>query len=81
MTERKWELVAVVQNPALADILQGLLEANQIMTHVVREGYQSALGIGSQPSVRIEILVPNDQTDQAHRLVEDYNSGKLESPE
>lgn len=81
MTERKWELVAAVQNPALADILQGLLEANQIMTHVVREGYQSAMGIGSQPSVRIEILAPNDQADQARRLVEDYNTGKLESPE
>lgn len=81
MTDRKWELVAVVQNPALADILQGLLEANQIMTHVVREGYQSAIGIGSQPSVRIEILSPNDQADQARRLIDDYNSGRLESDE
>ncbi|MBN2044401.1 MAG: DUF2007 domain-containing protein [Anaerolineales bacterium] len=78
MSERKWELVAFVNNPVQAEILKGLLEAHDIMVHIVREGYQAAFGIGSQPSVRIEILVPNHQAEEARKIVEDYNAGKFE---
>ena len=78
MSDRKWEMVAFVHNPVQAEILKGLLEAQGIMIHIVREGYQAALGIGSQPSVRIEILAPNDQVDEARQIIDDYNAGKFE---
>ncbi|MEJ2488180.1 MAG: DUF2007 domain-containing protein [Anaerolineales bacterium] len=74
---RGWELVAVVQDPIQAEILKGLLEANGIMIHIVREGYQTAFGITNQPSVRIELLAPNDQIDEARQIIDDYNAGKF----
>ncbi|MFN2145778.1 MAG: putative signal transducing protein [Anaerolineales bacterium] len=78
MTDRKWELVTVVHDPILAEILKGLLEAQGLMIHIVREGYQSAFGITNQPSVHIELLAPNDQIEEARQVIEDYNAGKFE---
>ena len=78
MSDRKWELVGFVNNPVQAEILKGLLEAQGIMVHIVREGYQAAMGIGSQPSVRIELLAPTDQVEEARQIIDDYNAGKFE---
>jgi len=79
MTERKWELVAVVNDALQAEILKGLLEAQGIMIHIVREGYQAVYGITGQSSVRIELLAPNDQVHEARQIVMDYNAGKFEA--
>lgn len=79
MTDRKWELVAVVHDALQAEILKGLLEAQEIMIHIVREGYQAVYGITGQASVRIELLAPNDQAEEARQIVMDYNAGKFES--
>ena len=54
MSDRKWELVTMVNDPIQAEILKGLLEAQGVMIHIVREGYQAAYGIANQPSVHIE---------------------------
>lgn len=78
MSDRKWELVAFVNNPIQAEILKGLLEAQGVMIHIVREGYQAVYGIANQPSVRIELLAPNDQVAEARQIIEDYNAGKFE---
>jgi hypothetical protein len=78
MSDRKWELVAVVNDPILAEILRGLLEAQGVMVHIVREGYQAAYGIANQASVRIELLAPNDQVNFARQVIADYNAGKFE---
>ena len=79
MTEHKWELVAVVHDALQAEILKGLLEANGITIYIVREGYQTAYGITGLASVRIELLAPNDQIDEARQIIEDYNAGKFEA--
>ena len=49
------------------------------MIHIVREGYQAVYGITGQASVRIELLAPNDQAEEARQIVMDYNAGKFES--
>ncbi len=78
-TDRKWSLVRIVHDPIYAEILRGLLEAQGIMVNIVREGYQAAYGIGSQPSVRIDIMAPNDQVDEAKQILADYDAGKFEN--
>ena len=77
MSDRKWELVTVTNDPIQAEILKGLLEAQGMMVHIVREGYQAAFGIANQASVRIELLAPNDQVEAARQIIDDYNTGKF----
>lgn len=78
MSDRKWELVTVVSDPIQAEILRGLLEAQGVTVHIVREGYQAAFGIANQASVRIELLAPNDQVEAARKIIADYNAGEFE---
>jgi hypothetical protein len=78
MTNKTWALVTTVSDPILAEILRGLLEAQGLTIHIVREGYQAVYGIANQPSVRIELLAPEDQVEEARQVVDDYYSGKYE---
>jgi hypothetical protein len=77
MKSQKWSLVTILQDPIQAEILRGLLEAQGITIHIVREGYQAAMGIANQASVRIEILAPEDQVLEAKQIVDDYDAGKF----
>ncbi len=79
MNKHQWALVEAVHDPILAEILSGLLEAQGITTHIVREGYQAAMGIANQSSVRIEILAPDNQVEEAKEIMKDYYSGKFEA--
>lgn len=79
MSNRKWELVTAVHDMLEAEILKGLLEANGVTIHIVREGYQAAFGITNQPSVRIELLAPNDQIEIAKQIMADYAAGKFDT--
>lgn len=79
MTNKKWALVTTVNDPILAEILRGLLEAQGLTIHIVREGYQAVYGIANQPSVRIELLAPENQAEEARQVVDDYYSGKFEA--
>ena len=81
MKNHRWELVTVIQDPIQAEILKGLLEAQGITIHIVREGYQAAMGIANQASVRIELLAPDNQVEDARQIIEDYNAGKFYTDE
>ncbi len=81
MSDRQWKLVTSVHDPILAEILKGLLEAQGITVHIVREGYQAAFGIANQPGVHIEILAPDDQVEEAKQIIDDFHAGKFENPE
>lgn len=78
MNDQKWELVEVVNDAIQAEILKGLLEAQGIMINIVREGYQAAFGITGQMGVRIEIMAPSSQVEEAKQVIADYNAGKFE---
>ena len=77
MNDQKWEFVTSVQDPIFAEILKGLLEAQGIMVHIVREGYQAAYGFANQASVNIELLAPTNQVEEARKIIQDYNEGKF----
>lgn len=78
MSERHWSLVETLHDPIQAEILRGLLEAQDFTVHIVREGYQAAYGLANQPSIKIELMVPNDQVAAAKQVLDDYYSGKFE---
>jgi hypothetical protein len=78
MSDQKWELVEVVNDALVAEILKGLLEALGIVVNVVREGYQAAFGITGQMGVRIELMAPTDQVEQARQVIADYHAGKFQ---
>lgn len=78
MTDQKWELVEVVNDALVAEILKGLLEAQGITTNIVREGYQAAFGITGQMGVRIEIMAPTGQVEEAKQVIADYHAGKFQ---
>ena len=81
MPDRKWEFVTAVHDVIEAEILKGLLEANGVTIHIVREGYQAVYGITNQPSVRIELLAPNDQIEAARQIIADYEAGVFSADE
>lgn len=80
MEEKNWEVVEEVVDIIQAEIIRGLLEAQGISVLISREGYQSAIGITGHPAAFIEVLVPNDQVNEAKKILEDYYSGKLSNP-
>jgi len=81
MSDQKWEFVTRVHDPIQAEILKGLLEAQGVMVHIVREGYQAAYGFANQASVNIEILAPTAQVEYARGIIEKYNAGDFEESE
>ncbi len=77
MTKRKWKKVEQLTDTIEAEVLRGLLEAQGFLVHVSRESYQSVYGITSQPSVNIHLLVPDDQVEDAIRILRDFYNGKF----
>lgn len=80
MEQRSWKTVAEVYFGPQAQILRGLLESQGITVHISQEGYANALGVTVDLG-RIEVMVPNDQYDQALQILDDYDDGLLESDE
>jgi len=75
MNQHKWAVAETVNNIALAEILKGLLEAQEILVHISREGYESAIGLTGLPSTQIDILVSDDQIDEAKLVIKAYYQG------
>jgi hypothetical protein len=82
MTEEKWEVVDEVQGDMQAEILKGMLEAQEIKVWLSQEGLGHsvyALTVGSMGAV--QILVPQHQVQSARALLDDYYAGNLENIE
>jgi hypothetical protein len=74
--DRKWKLIYEAFAQVEAEIIRGMLEAQDIQVLISQEGYAGALGVTVDMG-RIEVLVPDDQFDEAARIVEDYQAGNL----
>lgn len=67
-----------------AEIIRGLLEANDIQVHLSYESAGATYGLGVGPLAEVDILVRVDQQAQAEALLDDYYEGRLDvddSPE
>jgi len=81
MTEVKWELITTVSGELQADLLRNLLEVQGIKVFLSQEGAGRAVGLTMGPMGEVQVLVPENQSEAARQIVEDYYAGKFESSE
>jgi hypothetical protein len=82
MQSEKWELVEVVYGDLQAELLRGLLEAQDIQVMLSQEGaghnvYPVLMG----PLARVEVYVPDINLEAARQVVEKYRAGEYEKEE
>ena len=76
-----WIVLAEVPGMLQAEILRGLLEAQEISTVLSQEGAGKAIGLTIGTLGTVQILVPSKDQERAQELVEAYYSGDEEAPE
>jgi hypothetical protein len=81
MTEVKWELITTVSGELQANILRNLLEVQGIKVFLSQEGAGRAVGLTMGPMGEVQVLVPENQSEAARQIVDDYYAGKFESSE
>jgi hypothetical protein len=81
MNNHEWVKIEQAPDAIQAEVLRGLLEAQGFQVFISKEGYQSAIGITGYPSANIEILVPNNQAEEAKKILRDYYEGKFDTDE
>lgn len=82
MTGEQWEVVDEVPGELQAEILRGLLEAQGMKVWLSQEGIgHSVYPVTIGPMGRVQILVPQEQSQSARALLDEYYSGKLENIE
>jgi hypothetical protein len=79
MSKGKWVSVSRVQGDLQAELLRGLLEAQEIPVLLSREGAGRAFGITVGPLGEVEVLVPEPFVGEAKTIIEMYKKGKLEN--
>jgi maleate cis-trans isomerase len=71
----KWELLVKAQTELEAEIIKGMLEAQEIRVVTSSASVSRALNIPGLSVV--QILVPASEQSQARALLDDYYSGEL----
>jgi hypothetical protein len=78
MSGETWEVIYETNEPVEAELLRGLLEANQIPAYLSQEGAGKAYGLTIGRLGRVQILVPESRYGQALQLIGDLQSGILQ---
>jgi hypothetical protein len=81
MSEPNWVQISSVQAEVQAELLRGLLEAQEIPVLLSREGAGRALGLSVGPLGEVHILVPDQFQAKARKIIRDYQSGAFENME
>ncbi len=81
MTPQNWIIIARVEGALQAEILRGLLEANEIPVVLSQEGAASAIGLGVGPLAEVDIFVPQEHHATARELLASYRRGSLSAEE
>jgi hypothetical protein len=79
MNEKKWVSLTKVQGDLQAELLRGLLEAQEIPVLLSREGAGRAYGINVGLLGEVEILVPDEFAQEAKIILTMYKDGSLEN--
>ncbi len=64
-----------------AEILRGLLEANDINVWLSQESAGKAIGLSVGPLGQVDLMVPAIQADAAKKILDDYHAGRLIDPD
>ena len=60
-----------------AEILRGLLEANDINVWLSHESAGKVFGLSVGPLGQVDLMVPADQAEEAKKILDDYHAGRL----
>lgn len=73
------EIVVVETTSGLieAEILRGLLEANDINVMLSHESAGTVIGLSVGPLGQVDLMVPADQAEEAKKILDDYHAGRL----
>ena len=77
MEKDKWEVVYEAAGHLQADIIRGMLEAQEIPVHVSGEAVGRVFSFTVGPTARVQILVPVDDLPRARNLIEGYENESL----
>jgi hypothetical protein len=78
MDNEKIKRIAVLNDPAEAEVLRGLLEAQGIRVMLSKEGASTAYGLTAGAFGEVEVFVSEAQAEEAERLFEE-TFGPLDS--
>jgi hypothetical protein len=78
MAGDSWVVAAEVFGELEAEILRGLLEAQEVPVILNQEGAGRAYGINVGPLGMVQILVPESALENARQVLDDYYAGKFE---
>ena len=76
MAHTAWQVLTRLTG-VQAEILRGMLEANEIPVVLNQEGAGRAIGLGVGPLAEVEILVPKSLLEQAQALWQAFQAGDL----
>ncbi len=72
MADKKWEKVTVVTGELQAEIIRGMLEAQDIEVLLFQEGAGKVFSLSVGPLGEVEIMVPADKKDEASQIINEY---------
>jgi hypothetical protein len=81
MSEDTWQVVDEVSGELQAEILRGLLEAHGIEVWISQEGAGRVYQLGIGRLGKVQLLVPNHDSQRARELLDQYYAGELETAE
>jgi len=79
MGKDKWVSVSKIQGDLQAELLRGLLEAQEIPVLLSREGAGRAFGLTVGVLGEVEVLVPEAFLQEAKTIIDMYKGGNLEN--
>jgi len=77
MTENQWEIVDEVAGMGIAEIVRGLLESFGISVNIIGEGAAQTMGMVNLPIGRVQILVPEEDTERAREILSKFHTDQL----
>ena len=77
MSETNWEVVYETSGSFLAEMLRGLLEAQEIPVVLSQEGAGRVYGITVGTLGRVQILVPAQHVERAQYILEEYEANAI----
>ncbi len=81
MSETNWEVVYETTGSFLAEILRGLLEAQEIPVVLSQEGIAHVYGLTMGTLGRVQILVPSHELERARQILEEYENSEITDQE
>ncbi len=78
MAKKKWVVAAKIAGELQAELIRGLLEAQEINVYLAVEGAARAIGITVGSLGEVDVMVPEEQLDDALEIINSYHAGEFE---